>query len=997
MFKKALIGFGFISALGVGAIFILPSLVPTDSYRDKLETELSRALARDVSITGDIQISTFPAIEIEAGAVTLANPEGYGAENFLDVQAMTAKVRLWPLLRKQVEISRISLDQPNIWLERKTDGSVNWSVGDQAPADTANETKDPFKRDGRFTDYDPALDLLRIKDGQIRFIDAASNQDVAVKNINLDLKAPALDAALKLDGALTFDDLAISLDGELTSPLDFLNGQKTAFNGSISTDLGDIDINGAFRATDMFDFDATFDVKSSEPIALSKRLPLPDDIKVPDLNTVSAAGSVAFSAQMLKLSDLDVQAVGDDLNLQYTGTVDLSETPNAQGKFDASINDISILNGYLESPLQALNAVKAVKAAGGITWDGETFATSDVTANVDGPLLNMTFNGAAGFSDALNTDGTFNMTTPDAAKLVEIAGLSQADAAAVKRLTASGAIVMAGERITISSISAEAADGLVNGTFNGDVDYNGALNIKGRAEANIADLNALDSALPRDIPFSNIAKQINFSSDITSKDGTYFLSDTAAALDGGDVNGAFKGDVSFGTTSNIAGDLNIDVPSLRRLATKRDVILPADTDTGRIFQALALSGSVSGTPQKIRFKNGALSLDEISGNGDFDVSLITETPNLTGQMAFSALDLRPYMAAWSAQRPEGQIMPWSTNAINVSGLDAIDADLRVTAPSINLTRLELGETKARLTVKNGTLQTKLEKTELYGGQATGVFNLTSSGGQPKIDLSTQISSVKAQDFMQALGGFDKVTGTSNFTVNLNGGGQSQADIMRSLTGSGAYDAINGKLLGLDAAALLTGIDSAIASRQLPQGLGLGQTTDFNDVEGKFSISNGRVQLGTFQLQSGTLSMEGDGLIDLGGQAMDIGIRPKLNEGSDVASFGVPLRFSGSFGQAKAGLDTNMLTQIATAKARQSAGNKVKEQLGGPLGSILGGVIGGGRNTPEPQPDTPNETVPAAEPKAEDKESLEKTINPEEEVRKRLNNLFGKKKTPEKSE
>jgi len=76
MIKRILIGLVLILILLIGAVVVLPGLVPTDTYRTKLEDDLSRALARDVTISGDINITTFPVIKVETGTVTLANPKG---------------------------------------------------------------------------------------------------------------------------------------------------------------------------------------------------------------------------------------------------------------------------------------------------------------------------------------------------------------------------------------------------------------------------------------------------------------------------------------------------------------------------------------------------------------------------------------------------------------------------------------------------------------------------------------------------------------------------------------------------------------------------------------------------------------------------------------------------------------------------------------------------------------------------------------------------------
>ena len=120
-----------------------------------MESELSQTLGRDVKITGDIKITTFPAVEIQTGPVSLANPEGFSANNFVDVQAMSAKVRLWPLLSKQVEISGVTFESPNIRLEKRADGAMNWMLSDSTEAsfETDPEENGPYKRDGRFTEY----------------------------------------------------------------------------------------------------------------------------------------------------------------------------------------------------------------------------------------------------------------------------------------------------------------------------------------------------------------------------------------------------------------------------------------------------------------------------------------------------------------------------------------------------------------------------------------------------------------------------------------------------------------------------------------------------------------------------------------------------------------------------------------------------------------------------------------------------------------------------
>jgi len=215
-------------------------------------------------------------------------------------------------------------------------------------------------------------------------------------------------------------------------------------------------------------------------------------------------------------------------------------------------------------------------------------------------------------------------------------------------------------------------------------------------------------------------------------------------------------------------------------------------------------------------------------------------------------------------------------------------------------------------------------------------------------MRTNVKSVDAMNFLMATSGFEKVTGTADLSMSINGSGRSQDAIMKNLSGSGNFRVLNGRIIGIDASNLLSGVDQALVSRQLPLGAasGVGGSTDFNDLDGTFSMNQGVATVNKFQVQSRTLFMDAEGIIDMGNQNIDFSMRPSLSEGSDIAQFGIPIRFNGKFGQAKAGLDDRFLGQIIQAQAAKKARDLIQDQVGGQLGGILGGVIGGGSSAPQ---------------------------------------------------
>jgi len=376
-------------------------------------------------------------------------------------------------------------------------------------------------------------------------------------------------------------------------------------------------------------------------------LPLPENITIPPLTGLTAKGDVTYGPNMTTLPKLEVAAVGQGLDVSFNGSADASGELNASGDFSARLDDMSVLNPYLEEPIEALNLVETVEANGTLNLQGSDIDITGLSSQLSGPQVNAKFNGAASFDDALTLSGSFSGETPDFAVLVETAGLSQPDAAALKRVSATGNVNLANAIVTLTDLTASAADGLVNGDFAGKISYADRVNIEGRFKGNISDLGALDAALPRDIPYSEVAKRITLSTEIGTLPSGYKLTDLTATLEDGLLNGDFDGQLAIAGTSDISGTLSLAADSL---------------------------------------------LDDISTSGDFVLHMTEAKPRLTGRLAVNPLDLRPYMAAWSEQKPEGVILPWSTTPINLGGLEAVDAEIDLDVPSIVMDRLKLGET-----------------------------------------------------------------------------------------------------------------------------------------------------------------------------------------------------------------------------------------------------------------------------------------------------------------
>ena len=136
--KWILIGGGGLLLLLIAAIILIPLLVDVNRYKPQIEARIQEATGRSFQIGGDIGLSVFPWIGVSLSDLSLGSPAGFEDTQFVRVGDFEARVKLLPLLSRQVEISRVVLQAPEIILVKKKNGQTNWAfkppAGEKKPA-----------------------------------------------------------------------------------------------------------------------------------------------------------------------------------------------------------------------------------------------------------------------------------------------------------------------------------------------------------------------------------------------------------------------------------------------------------------------------------------------------------------------------------------------------------------------------------------------------------------------------------------------------------------------------------------------------------------------------------------------------------------------------------------------------------------------------------------------------------------------------------------------
>ena len=948
--KNIIIGFAVLIILLIIGLIALPSLIPSSVYKENIETQLSRELAREVRVQGDVKLSVFPVIKANTGRVEIDNPDGFIRERFAEMDAMSARIKLLPLFSKRVEISSFTLKNPSINLEKRASGETNWAFGQDT--EPKIETEGPFKRDGRYSNIDPKIGNFTLENGAITYADRQSGTDMALRDVNVSFELPSLSDPIALDGTLVYNDTPATIGLNLNSIRTFLDGKETPLTLSLKTDFADISAKGRFLAGQdiSFDLDATANVSDIAKLAALSPTEIPNANL---LNTAKLSGNYSYDGTVLRAKGADISASGRDFTGAFKGDATLAETPVFDGKVELDAKNVAALAKELGQDVKGLSLLDSVKFSADLAGQAKGFKAENINANISGERVSGTFFGTANYGDVITAAGEFSTSATFIADILTVLEMDIPQAKAIETLDATGQVSLAGDSIKLTNVTAKTG-GILNADYKGGATLGDVPAYDGSFNVAITSLSDFAQVTATEIPYSDAIGKITINGQVSGQGENITLPTLSAALSDGKINGRYDGQAKWDKGASLDGRLNIDIPSLRDVAKSAGTELPPSTNTGTIFERFSVNGTVKGTPENIQFSQAELVVDSINGRGDFAVDMTSAKPFVTGVMDLDGLDLAPYMAAYTAQNPTGEIQPWSTAPINTAPLRAVDGDFKLTTPNIKTDRLTMGQSEITSKLRGGVMTINMPNIALYGGLRRMIATLDGSKNEPQVSLDIGLNDINSNSFLASAAGFTQAQGELGSSFKITGRGTSQAAIMKSLNGAGDFNLVDGQISGVDLSALLTGLDQALTSRTIPSGIGPSHITKFKDLAGLVKIENGVASINKFSLQGLGVLAEGSGQIDLGNQSIDFGLRPRLTgeSASNIAAFGIPIEIKGGFGAVKVGLDTNMLGQIAEQRARAEASKLIKNQVGGTVGDILGGVVGGTSNrTSAPQGET----------------------------------------------
>jgi AsmA protein len=421
--KRLLKWIAIVVAVVIVVILVLPFLIDVNMFRPRIESELTNALGRKVTV-GDLKLSLWSG-SLAADNISIADDPAFSNQPFVKADALDLGVNLMPLiLSKKLEVRDITLTRPQVSLMRTPQGRWNFSTigspqggntpGGPAPSESPQPSKEkPRPSQSAGNQSQPAsgasapspsnktqseqgleqnlsVGALNIRSGQITVADtnAASkarvyrNVNVTVKNFSFTSQFPfTLSADLPGGGNA-------KLDGS-GGPVNRSDASLTPLQAKISVNQLDLAKSGFVDPSSGFAGSVNFagNIESDGSKARSMGDATASSLKLSPKGTPAAKPVALKYATNYDLQKETGQLVQGDVSLGHA-SAKLSGSYDLHGSTAALNMKLNADNMPVED-LQVLLPALGVELPKGSSLEGGTLS-ADLTINGPVNALNIT-------------------------------------------------------------------------------------------------------------------------------------------------------------------------------------------------------------------------------------------------------------------------------------------------------------------------------------------------------------------------------------------------------------------------------------------------------------------------------------------------------------------------------------------------------------------------------------------------------------------------------
>jgi uncharacterized protein involved in outer membrane biogenesis len=389
----------------IGSILTLKLYLTSDRLKALTIPKIEEATHRTVSVE-DVSLSVFPTLGVTIDGLKISNPKGlsFDQDEFLVLDRLVLEVKLLPLLSERLEINRIVLEHPKIYLEVTKNGAKNYSFSTTETADAlkSDSVKLQIKSTGTSSFL---LANFEIRNGEIEYVDKKFDSHLIVAGLNQTATAgaPPGEQAFHFESKGSIEKFSYgSLKLIYLSELPLTVFVRATYHGdkdiltldTVSASLKDLPLAVTGNISKLKD-EPVLDLTVTSPrVQMTHVLSLVPPEMLKATKGLSSSGDVKFTLTVKGLSNETMNPGVNGVFTVTNGTIRYASLPR-------SITSIN-LAGSFEKPAAPIGA----SGIGKFSLDklSARFGSSDISGkitvtNFDNPLLAATINGSMNLNE----------------------------------------------------------------------------------------------------------------------------------------------------------------------------------------------------------------------------------------------------------------------------------------------------------------------------------------------------------------------------------------------------------------------------------------------------------------------------------------------------------------------------------------------------------------------------------------------------------------------
>jgi AsmA protein len=310
----------------------------------------------------------------------------------------------------------------------------------------------------------------------------------------------------------------------------------------------------------------------------------------------------------------------------------------------------------------------------------------------------------------------------------------------------------------------------------------------------------------------------------------------------------FDGGIAYRNGIQADGAVAADAKSLRKVIAHVSY-LPLTRDG---FGPFKLKAQAALTSNSLALSALSLDLDGSRADGGLTVKHGDGRTSIQATLASETSDLTPYSGGLSVTEAAGR--EWSREPLRLSGLDAFDLDVRLSAGRVTVRKTELQKVAATASMRGGRVTLTVGDAQFRGGTLRGRAALgLGADGLPEMKLEGSIANFDLATGLDSLASVQNLEGKGTLALSLEGSGEHADAISRALSGTVTLNGNQGALAGINVEQVLNRIERRPLSTATTDVSG-GRTT-YDRLTAKLRVLGGTAQIEEAQLESARIRVK----------------------------------------------------------------------------------------------------------------------------------------------